>query len=283
MNSQQSRHRNIIFSALVYLAITCIPCSYVIAQSADGNGVQVVTASEIVKQMNAMNEKRATASKAFESKRTYELDYNGFPSHKHAKMIVDAKFTPPKTKQLSVMSEEGSELLRNRVLHKLLDAELEANDRDNRASTALTESNYAFTLLGRENKDNRDCFVLQVQPRAKSKFLYDGKIWIDSQDFAVVHILAQPAKNPSFWIKHVEIEHRYQKIGDLWLPAKNTTASETRLGGHAALSIDYGSYQMESNNGAASAKQGNKVLTSGPELTLVLSTSVNWSDLSLKR
>ena len=283
MNSQQSRYRNIIFTTLLYLAFACIPCGYVGAQPADSNSVQSITAAEIVKQMNAMNERRAIASKAFESKRIYELDYNGFPSHKHAKMIVDAKFTPPKTKQLNVMSEEGSELLRNRVLHKLLDAELEANDRENRASTALTEANYSFTLLGRENKDNHDCFVLQVQPRTKSKFLYDGKIWIDTQDFAVVHILAQPAKNPSFWIKHVEIEHRYQKIGDLWLPAKNTTASETRLGGHAALSIDYGSYQMESNTGAAAAKRSDKIVTSGPELTLVLSTSVNWSDLSSKR
>jgi hypothetical protein len=158
---------------------------------------------------------------------------------------VDARFDAPNHKELKVVSEEGSELLRTHVLHKLVESELEANNSDNRAATALTEANYSFSLVGQEQIDGRNCYVLQVIPRIKSKFLYDGKIWVDSEDFAVARISARPAKNPSFWISRVNIEHRYTKVGEFWLPTTNQSTSATRLGGHAALTIEYGSYIVQ--------------------------------------
>jgi hypothetical protein len=201
--------------------------------------------------MVSMNEKRAEALKSYTSQRTYDLDYSGFPSHKHAKMTVEVTFKSPNGKELKIVSEEGSELLRTRVLRKLVESEQEANDRNNKAATALTEENYEFIPSGSEQKDGRKCYVLNVKPRTKSKFLYDGRIWVDTEDFAVVHIEARPAKNPSFWIKRVDIEHQYGKFGSFWLPVNNRSDSSTRLGGHAVLAIDYGAYKVEP--GASSA------------------------------
>jgi hypothetical protein len=84
--------------------------------------------------------------------------------------------------------------------------------------------------------------VFEVVPRGKSKYLYRGKIWIDVQDFAVKRIVAEPAKNPSFWVKQAKIEQQYKKVDQFWLPAKNHSASSVRLGGHADLTIVYGDY-----------------------------------------
>ncbi len=245
-----------------------------------------MAASEIVAKMSSMNEQRAAALKNYTSQRTYELDYSGFPSHKHAKMTVDVSFNSPNGKQLKIVSEEGSELLRNRVLRKLVESEMEANDRSNKASTALTEENYEFTLSGSEQKDGRNCYVLSVKPKAKSKFLYDGRIWVDSEDFAVVHIEARPAKNPSFWIKRVDIEHQYGKFGFFWLPISNQSISSTRLGGRAVLTIDYGSYKVapgtaspthqnlaEPSVNARESRQRNVRLLSGSALELSLRAS----------
>jgi hypothetical protein len=166
-------------------------------------------------------------------------------------MVVDARFNAPREKDLKIISEEGSGVLRKHVLHKLVESELEAGDRENRAATALTEANNQFSLVGREKMDGRDCYVLNVKPLTKSKFLYDGKIWVDVDDFAVVQIRAHPARNPSFWIKRVEIEHRYQKVGPFWLPARNVSTSSIRLGGRALLTINYGSYEVEPKNALA--------------------------------
>ncbi len=74
--------------------------------------------------------------------------------------------------------------------------------------------------MGSESKDGRNCYVLEVTPKRKNKYLYNGKIWVDAKDFAVTHVEARPAVNPSFWISGTDIEHRYEKVGDFWLPQK---------------------------------------------------------------
>ena len=37
-------------------------------------------------------------------------------------------------------------------------------------------------------------FVLQVKPRFRGKFLYKGKVWVDTTDYAVSQVVAKPAK-----------------------------------------------------------------------------------------
>ena len=68
--------------------------------------------------------------------------------------------------------------------------------------------------------------------------------WVDAADFAVARIEAAPAKNLSFWISSTAIHHKYTKTGDFWLPAKNESDTEVRLGGRAVLTIDYGVYDV---------------------------------------
>jgi hypothetical protein len=86
--------------------------------------------------------------------------------------------------------------------------------------------------------------VMKVEPLRESKFLYRGTIWIDSQDFAVTRIEAEPAKNPSVWTKRSQIHHQYEKIGEFYLPALNQTVTDTRFGGKAVLTIHYQDYKL---------------------------------------
>jgi hypothetical protein len=67
---------------------------------------------------------------------------------------------------------------------------------------------------------------------------------VDGRDFAVCRIEAEPAKNPSFWIKKTDIHHTYLKVGDFWLPAKNESVSLVRGGGRAVLTITYQNYDI---------------------------------------
>src|SRR5579864_3544957 len=91
-------------------------------------------------------------------------------------------------------------------------------------------------------------YVLSVEPRRKDKFLYAGHIWVDAEDFAVVRIEAEPAKNPSFWIRNTKVEQLYVKVNDFWLPARNHSLTSVRLGGRADLTIDYQDYQVMSES-----------------------------------
>jgi hypothetical protein len=67
---------------------------------------------------------------------------------------------------------------------------------------------------------------------------------VDADDFAVVRLEAEPAKNPSFWTKSSQIEQSYQKVNDFWLPERNHSISSIRLGGRAELTIEYQSYKI---------------------------------------
>lgn len=205
-----------------------------------------MTAEQIVARVVECNQQRAENLKNYRSKRTYRLQYRGFPGSKEAAMVVEARFDAPASKQFSVVSETGSKYIINKVFRRLLVSEQEALNRENQQETAMTADNYEFKWEREESDANRHYYVLKAEPRRKNKFLFRGLVWIDSQDFAVARIEAQPAKNPSFWISKTEIEHRYVKVGDFWLPAQNISKTDVRLGGDATLTIDYGDYVVSS-------------------------------------
>ncbi len=201
-------------------------------------------APEIVAQLMRQNQDRASLLRHYESCRHYLLDYSGLPSDKSAELVVDMQYTAPSEKQFRIVSENGTRLLVNRVLKELLENEKEALGEQNQGRTSLTPDNYEFRLAGTDSIHGRPQYVMEVIPRSKNKYLYRGRIWIDAADFAVSRISAEPAKNPSFWISHTEIEHEYTKIGDFWLPAHNVSVSKIRFGGTAKLKIDYLNYRI---------------------------------------
>jgi len=224
-----------------------LAASATLAQSGNPGHPGSPDTAQIVDQLMQKNQDRSALLHHFEGCRHYTLDYSGFPSSKSAGMVVSVRFDAPAQKQFRVVREDGSQLLISRVLKELLENEKQAVDEQNRNKTALTLENYEFQLIGAEVINGRPQYVLEVAPRTKNKYLYRGKIWVDAADYAVSRISAQPAKNPSIWISHTEIEHEYRKFGDFWLPVRNTTITKVRLGGTAKLRIDYSKYAFGAN------------------------------------
>jgi hypothetical protein len=201
-----------------------------------------LTATEVIHNLEAHNQARAAALRQFEGTRTYTLHHRGFPKSLDAEMVVQLDYQAPSTKEFKILSQSGSKFIQDRVFKRMIEGEREAaKDQDH---NALNDSNYSFEMEGLEHGDQGDHYVLKVSPRTKNKFLYRGKIWVDAKDFAVVKIEGEPAQNPSFFIKKTEVQHRYQKVGDFWLPAENHTISYLRFGGHAELSIEYQNYKI---------------------------------------
>jgi hypothetical protein len=200
--------------------------------------------SQVLGKLVEKNAERADALQRYQSRRFYRLDYTGFPTSLHAEMVVDMIYDAPATKQFKIISQSGSQWVIDRILKRLLDAEQEALSGGNRERVTLNSRNYDF--IGFEHQDSPDncSYVLAVQPKIPSKLLYRGRIWVDSQDFAICRIEAEPAKNPSFWIKKTEIHHSYLKVGDFWLPSENQSISTVRGGGRAILTIKYQNYEI---------------------------------------
>jgi hypothetical protein len=216
---------------------------------------------QVARNLQQRNAERAAALEQFNSTRVYRMQYRGFPSDRDAEMVVNVTYRAPNTKHFTVVSQTGSKFVVEHVFKKLLEGEQEATDEENRKHSALTTTNYDFTSAGYVATADGGQYVLNLFPKTKNRFLYRGKIWVDAKDFAVVRIEGEPAKNPSFWIKKTEIEHRYIKVNDFWLPAENHTESVIRLGGRAILSIEYKDYRITKSapvHGPETAREASK-------------------------
>ena len=203
-----------------------------------------LSADQVVDNLVHKNQERAQALLHFEGTRVYHLDYRGFPGDREADMIVEATYDSPSSKEFKVVSESGSKLILDRVFRKILESEKEAAQPAIRTRTELNRDNYSFELVGCEPLNTGGQYVLRVSPKSRSKYVYRGKVWVDGVDFAVTHIEAEPAQNPSFWTKKSEIHHEYKKIGGFWLPARNESVSYIRLGGRATLTIEFKDYHV---------------------------------------
>jgi len=203
-----------------------------------------LSVEEVVRNLQQRNAQRAAALAEFVGTRVYRMQYRGFPNDHDAEMVVNMSYHAPAAKKFTIVSEKGSKFIVEHVFNKLLEGEQEAASDENRRRTALSTENYDFAMAGYEDSPEGGRYVLNLLPKTRNKFLYHGKIWVDARDFAVVRIEGEPAKNPSWWIKKTEIEHRYIKVDGFWLPAENHTESVIRLGGKATLSIEYKDYKI---------------------------------------
>ncbi len=239
-------------SGAMLVSLVLLACAA--AASPQALTAQQLTAEQIVQRLTDKNRERAEALQHYLGKRSYRLEYRGFPASADATMEVEVNFDAPASKHFTIVSATGSKLIQNRVFHRLLESEEQAGDLTNRTHTELGPDNYHFSLAGIEGTN----YVLNVEPKTDSRFLYRGKIWVDAHDFAVTRIEAQPARNPSFWTTKSSIHHTYQKVDNqFYLPRENKTVTSVRMGGVATLTIDYQSYEVTAAKAVASARKAN--------------------------
>jgi hypothetical protein len=214
-------------------------------QRPDSDSLPVLTAAQIVDEMQRHNQARTEGLKHLNSIRQYQVEYRGFSAVIDAKMEVEYNYDAASGKNFRIVKQSGSKMLCEKVLKRAVESEIEAAQ--DKVANALTPANYKFQLAGTENLGGRLAYVLDVQPLVASKFLYKGKIWVDAAEFALLKIDAEPAKNPSFWIARTRILQTFAKTGDYWLPERNRSETKVRVGGTAVFTVDYGTYEVESN------------------------------------
>jgi hypothetical protein len=138
------------------------------------------------------------------------------------------------------VSENGSGSVRNKVFKKLLEAEQESMREENQERSAISPENYTFELVDYRRTEGTEFYVLDAEPKAKNKFLFRGKIWVDGTEFAIPRVEGQPAVKPSWWTLKTDFKRSYQKVGEFWLPASNESQTKVRVFGTADLCIEYG-------------------------------------------
>ena len=190
-----------------------------------------------------MDNWRTNSLAGYSVRRRYTLCHGSSPTP--AETIVQLDYSYPGHKSFRVTSENNCNYLENRILHRVLNAEVRAASDDVRDRTKIVPGNYNFDLLGTADLDGRSSYVIRIIPKRKERFLVDGKIWVDTQDIAVTRIEGEAAAD-SFWVPSFRILQRYQQVGPYWLVAFTRNDASVRVLGKARLDIESFDYRLRS-------------------------------------
>ncbi len=219
---------------VLILIILMAPVRAATAQSAQGRDLPQV--DTLLEQMRTHDEWQQGHLIQYSVQRTFRAVNVRF--NLESLMEVRTIFRQPDVFTSDIVRSEGSTLIRERVFDKILEAERDARTKESQ-QTAINPHNYSFKVLSEEDCGGRKCYRMRVIPKRKDRFSIDGYIWVDAADGAIARIQGSPARRPSFWTQHTEIERRYKRVDGVWLCDTMESSSDIFIGGHSVLKVDH--------------------------------------------
>jgi hypothetical protein len=218
------------------------------APSTESSAPVSLSTDAIIAKMLDRNRLRSEMLLRYSAIRTYQI--KNAEGKLAAKAVVRVSYEAPDKKTFDKTSEEGSAIVRHLVFDRLLQSEGESAAGREHHDSAITTSNYSFGPAGQEDVGPYHCFVFQAIPKRKDKYLFEGRIWVDAQDFAIVKIAGHPAKKPSFWINSADFVREYQKIDGFWLPYRDETSVDVKMYGLKIFTVDHQEYAVNAASAA---------------------------------
>jgi negative regulator of sigma E activity len=223
-------------------------CTLTILLAASGpdavlQAADLASVEELLAKMRESEETRTAALPAYTAMRQYTLENPRF--HKTARVTARIRYTAPGVKTFELLSEDGSPLLCDKVLKRIIHTEAEVSRSENRSLSRIDETNYELRILGTEIVGGRLCIVLDLTPKSKSPYLVKGRAWIDAAEHAVVRVAGVLAKRPSVWVGAPLITQNYTKSGPFWLPSRNVSTTDAPIFGRTDVTIESTQYEIE--------------------------------------
>ena len=142
----------------------------------------------------------------------------------------------------TVVSETGSDYMRNRVLKAVLKREQElVADGDCRRSE-LTPDNYEFQDVQQGDGER----YVTLKPKRKDVLLVDGRMVLSHDGSELLRVEGRLAKNPSFWTSLVNIIRHYARLDGVRVPVATESIAKVKFAGIAYLDVHY---EYETING----------------------------------
>jgi hypothetical protein len=142
-----------------------------------------------------------------------------------------------------IVSERGSEYVRNKVLKRMLDGEQELIAKGQTGRGELSASNYIFSEPDVQEPGERHVIL---KPKRKDELLVDGRMVLSPDGRDLLRVEGRMAKNPSFWTSLVNVVRRYARIGGVRVPVSIESTAKVKLAGASYMKVEY---EYESVNG----------------------------------
>ena len=219
------RHRISVTAVLVWVAAATLGSLPAVGQDRGASAPQLDDNTPLkqyraFRRMHAVNEK--FNHEAWLEAWT-ELDQNGF--------------------RYQIVSERGSETIRNKVLRTMLEREQELISQGQAGRAELSCDNYQFQEASAHGTGVR--YVL-LKPKRKDMLLVDGRMVLNQTGTELLRVEGRLAKNPSFWTSLVNVIREFASLDGVRVPVTTETIAKLKFAGTAKMVV---SYEYESING----------------------------------
>ena len=234
---QRWQHSGLLLKR-ISLLLCCLPvCPLPTTHGIDpsSNDILARVADGVVKQRAA----------AYSVVREYRL--RNFRFDKEATVTVQVSYRPDVGTQYTVLDRSGSTRL-TEIIEKLLDSEADTSRPAKLSQYELSPINYQACLRGTEIVSGRACYVIDLVPKHKSKYLIRGTAWVDRNNFAVARLEGVTAASVSMWIGAPHIQVEFGEIHGIWLPTHTGAVSSGLFLGTSELEIEYMDYLITNSD-----------------------------------
>ena len=137
-------------------------------------------------------------------------------------------------------------------MRRILDHEVQATSKDNRANSAISRDNYNFSYSGEATLDGQPCYVLALKPKRADNNLISGQVWVDQHSFLIRQIQGEVEKSPSWWLKTVRIKLIFADLDGIWVQKSMEATADVRIVGAHTLTSRLLDYRREHEVAATS-------------------------------
>jgi len=159
---------------------------------------------------------------------------------------LEAWTTLDRTKGFSyqIVSEEGSGLIRSRVLKEALTTEQKTiNSRADSDDAALTRANYEFLDV----TPVENLVRVAVRPVKKHVMRVEGAVFLDPASADLRRVEGELSERPSFWTRRVRVEREYERIGGVHVPVSMNSTADVLIVGTSTFSMTYTYVEINGN------------------------------------
>lgn len=156
---------------------------------------------------------------------------------------LQRRFEAPHTLQFTPVHFTGDGFIKNNVITRLLQSEVDHVQKDDPALTAIGRANYKFSYKGASRIGDRLVHVFQIKPHKKRPGLFKGRIYLDVHTGTLVRAEGSVVKSPSFFVKHIDFLQEYADVLSFTLPVHVHSEAKARILGKTIVDITHRDYQ----------------------------------------
>ena len=135
-----------------------------------------------------------------------------------------------------IVSERGSEYVRNKVLRNLLHREQQLIDGGEANRAELSLQNYVFEEPAAYGNGVR---YITLKPKRKDMLLVNGRMVLNQDGTELLRVEGVLSKNPSFWTSVVNVIRDFARLDGVRVPVTTESIAKIKFAGLSRMSVRY--------------------------------------------